>query len=766
MRSGDAETGRERCVPARPRIRERVLRGGRRGRAVARRHRHRTRARSASAAGIRALGRAPQELRGVVVTHLHGDHVGGLAAVKAHTGAEVWMQAEDAAAVREGVRGRALEPGPGVVRSVIVRVVGGRAAASTGDPHRRRARGGGRRAAAVRRDGRCTRRGTPPATWRCCCRGTAACSSPATPPPTCCASASARSTRTSTRGMRSLRRLADLQFETALFSHGRPLAPRAAERFRARFSRAAPTAQFAQESLVDARSPRRMVRQRARDGRLRRRGGTRMGTRDTRHRRRRASRPAVLGAPACRSPRRLRRLGRLRLLHVARAAGHAHDPQGHGVQHRVRRHAGELRQGRRGGEEGAARRHRPRGGGDEHRHGSRRPPATRTGATRPRSSPASRSWSRRTPRATTSSCRSGPGTASRSPTCTCRPTTRARRRSAAAHPSRRSSRPRTKVRLPYIQTELEVLPPLAKQGIPTFLVGDFNAPSWRDYTADVVGTRDYVKYVVDWPVSKAVEAAGFTDSWRAVYPDPLKSLGLTWWAARPKVDGLEPGPERAAGPDRLHLLGGTGEGDGRPARRRAGRPGSDLRRRPVAVRPPRRHDDVRGDAGAAAGAWSRSRRRWPRWASRSRPTTRPRPAAATARRRRARRRDAGGRAREPGRWPPARRRAARSSSPTQALGPGDYDVAARWARATTVPGPRAALGRRRPGRSRSSRRTARPTAPASRSSSPGRTRRPTAGTGSACTRRAPPTRTSTTTSSGSTRAAPARARAPAPSPAR
>ena len=37
-------------------------------------------------------------------------------------------------------------------------------------------------------------------------------------------------------GMRSLRRLAGLQFETALFSHGRPLSPRAAERFRARFS--------------------------------------------------------------------------------------------------------------------------------------------------------------------------------------------------------------------------------------------------------------------------------------------------------------------------------------------------------------------------------------------------------------------------------------------------------------------------------------------------------------------------------------------------
>ena len=98
------------------------------------------------------------------------------------------------------------------------------------------------------------------------------------------------------------------------------------------------------------------------------------------------------------------------------------------------------------------------------------------------------------------------------------------------------------VRLPYIQRQLKDLPPLAEQGIPVFLLGDFNAPSWRDYTAEVVGTRDYVKYVVEWPVSKAIEQAGFVDSWRAVHPDPLKSLGLTWPADRPEIEDWTPGP--------------------------------------------------------------------------------------------------------------------------------------------------------------------------------------------------------------------------------
>jgi endonuclease/exonuclease/phosphatase family metal-dependent hydrolase len=61
---------------------------------------------------------------------------------------------------------------------------------------------------------------------------------------------------------------------------------------------------------------------------------------------------------------------------------------------------------------------------------------------------------------------------------------------------------------------------------PVFLLGDFNTPSHLDWTA---ATRERNGgYVVDWPVSRAVEAVGLIDSFRAIHRDPVGVPGITW----------------------------------------------------------------------------------------------------------------------------------------------------------------------------------------------------------------------------------------------
>jgi endonuclease/exonuclease/phosphatase (EEP) superfamily protein YafD len=109
-----------------------------------------------------------------------------------------------------------------------------------------------------------------------------------------------------------------------------------------------------------------------------------------------------------------------------------------------------------------------------------------------------------------------------------------------------------KVRVPAIQTQIKVLPALAKAGIPTFLVGDFNSPSGLDYTQAAVNSRPYRPYALDWPVSAAMLGAGIRDSFRDVYPDPVKDPGLTWPAPRPKVNGWN--PDGKAPQDRIDYI--------------------------------------------------------------------------------------------------------------------------------------------------------------------------------------------------------------------
>ncbi len=69
---------------------------------------------------------------------------------------------------------------------------------------------------------------------------------------------------------------------------------------------------------------------------------------------------------------------------------------------------------------------------------------------------------------------------------------------------------------------------LQSQGFSILITGDFNAPSHRDWSADLVGIRPHLKYAVDWPVSKSLEELGFTDTYRAVFRDSRIKQGLTW----------------------------------------------------------------------------------------------------------------------------------------------------------------------------------------------------------------------------------------------
>lgn len=62
--------------------------------------------------------------------------------------------------------------------------------------------------------------------------------------------------------------------------------------------------------------------------------------------------------------------------------------------------------------------------------------------------------------------------------------------------------------------------------VPVIVAGDFNCGSHRDWTEK---TRDiHGGLVVDWKTSREMEAAGYTDSYREMNPDPLKDPGFTW----------------------------------------------------------------------------------------------------------------------------------------------------------------------------------------------------------------------------------------------
>jgi endonuclease/exonuclease/phosphatase family metal-dependent hydrolase len=83
-------------------------------------------------------------------------------------------------------------------------------------------------------------------------------------------------------------------------------------------------------------------------------------------------------------------------------------------------------------------------------------------------------------------------------------------------------------RMPMLEPVLAKLSELSQTRMPILLTGDFNSPSHLDWIEALTKVREEVNYPVAWPVTVAVENAGFIDTYRAARPDPANEPGVTW----------------------------------------------------------------------------------------------------------------------------------------------------------------------------------------------------------------------------------------------
>ena len=83
-------------------------------------------------------------------------------------------------------------------------------------------------------------------------------------------------------------------------------------------------------------------------------------------------------------------------------------------------------------------------------------------------------------------------------------------------------------RISALEPRLEQWSAVVAAGIPLFVTGDFNTPSHLDWTDNTVDLLPHMEYAVEWPVTKAMEDAGFTDTFRAARPSPTTDPGRTW----------------------------------------------------------------------------------------------------------------------------------------------------------------------------------------------------------------------------------------------
>lgn len=75
-----------------------------------------------------------------------------------------------------------------------------------------------------------------------------------------------------------------------------------------------------------------------------------------------------------------------------------------------------------------------------------------------------------------------------------------------------------------------------RRGRLTILAGDFNEPSHRDWTRRTRNLFDHNGTVIEWSTTKAIEDAGFRDSYRDIHPDPVRTPGFTWPSDNPDAE--------------------------------------------------------------------------------------------------------------------------------------------------------------------------------------------------------------------------------------
>lgn len=68
---------------------------------------------------VRALGRAPSDVKHIVLTHAHPDHIGSLAALKRATGAQTYIHALDRDIAERGSGFRPMTAAPGLLPKVL-----------------------------------------------------------------------------------------------------------------------------------------------------------------------------------------------------------------------------------------------------------------------------------------------------------------------------------------------------------------------------------------------------------------------------------------------------------------------------------------------------------------------------------------------------------------------------------------------------------------------------------------------------------------------